>query len=272
MQAATGLVPDSAESNRRVFDEVADTYTDLSLKPAEQRVLDLLGPRLGTMAMLDLGVGAGRTGYSFAPLVRRYVGVDFSPRMIERARQLLGGHENAELVLGDARDLGQIEGGFDFVLFSFNGIDSVGDEDRLRILAEVRRLIAPDGYFLFSSHSMGALPLSPSGYRSPRFASSRLAPLYEAYARLRDIRHGRQVRRINRRLDLATGRERGWIVVPGRGHDFRIHDYYVDPGHQLEQLRQTGFALEAVLDQNGERVELPYGGRDPWLDYLCRPA
>lgn len=272
MSPSPGFVSDSAESNRRVFDGVADTYTDLSLKPAEQRVLELLGPRLGEMSMLDLGVGAGRTGHSFAPLVRRYVGLDFSPRMIERARGLLGDRENVELVLGDARDLGEIEGGFDFVLFSFNGIDSVGDEDRLRILAEVRRVIAPRGHFLFSSHSMGALPLSTRSRRSPRFVDSPLAPLYELYARLRDIRFGRQVRRVNRQLDLDAGRERGWIVVPGRGHDFRIHDYYVDPEHQVEQLRRTGFALEAVLDQEGERVELPYAGRDPWLDYLCRPA
>ncbi len=268
MQSAPGLASDSAESNREVFDEVADDYTDLALKPAEQRVLDLLGPRLGAMAMLDLGVGAGRTGHNFAPLVARYVGVDYSPRMIERARGLLGGRENVELLEGDARDLAGIEGPFDFALFSFNGIDSVGHEDRLRVLAEVRRLLAPDGYFLFSSHSMGALPLTTRRRRSERFAGSHL---YEAFARLRDVPYGRRVRRLNAKLDLNAGRERGWIIVPGMGHGFRVHDYYVDPEQQLEQLRRAGFAAETVYDVAGEEVDLPYGGRDPWLDYLCRP-
>lgn len=269
MQTAPGPTSDSAESNRQVFDGVADSYTDLTLMPAEQRVLDLLGPRLGAMAMLDLGVGAGRTGHTFAPLVARYVGVDFSPRMIERARRLLGGRDNVELVEGDARDLAGIEGPFDFVLFSFNGIDSVGHEDRLRVLAEVRRLLAPDGHFLFSSHSMGALPLTTKRRRSERYSGSRL---YEAFARLRDVPYGRRVRRLNRQLDLDAGRRRGWIIVPGMGHDFQIHDYYVDPEQQLEQLRQSGFAVEAVYDVAGEQVALPHGGRDPWLDYLCRPV
>jgi SAM-dependent methyltransferase len=268
VQTAEGLNPDSAESNRRVFDGVADTYTDLALKPAERRVLDLLGPRLGAMAMLDLGVGAGRTGYTFAPLVGRYVGVDYSPRMIERARGLLGGRENVELLEGDARDLAGIEGPFDFALFSFNGIDAVGHEDRLRVLAEVRRLLAPDGYFLFSSHSMGALPLATRKQRSKRFSGSRL---YEIFARLRDVPYGRRIRRINSGLDLVVGRERGWIVVPGMGHGFRIDDYYVDPEHQLGQLREAGFEVERIFNVAGEEVRLPHGGRDPWLDYLCRP-
>jgi SAM-dependent methyltransferase len=272
VQSAQGLASDSAESNRQVFDGVADSYTDLALKPAEQRVLDLLRPRLGTMAMLDLGVGTGRTGHSFAPLVGRYVGVDYSPRMIERARALLGERENVELLEGDARDLAGIEGPFDFALFSFNGIDAVGHEDRLRVLAEVRRLLAPGGRFLFSSHSMGTLPLSTRKHRSKRFAGSPLAPLYAVYARLNDIPYGRRVRRVNAKLDLEAGRERGWIVVPGMGHGFRVHDYYVDPEHQLEQLREAGFAVEAIYDVAGEEVELPHGGRDPWLDYLCRPV
>jgi ubiquinone/menaquinone biosynthesis C-methylase UbiE len=255
------------DSNKRVFDSVANTYTDLALKPAERRALALLGHRLHEMDMLDLGVGAGRTGYTFAPLVRRYVGLDYSPRMLERARDLLGKDEQVELVLGDASDLSVAEGEFDFVLFSFNGIDAVGHEGRLKILGEVRGALRPDGYFLFSSHSTGALPLDTKQERSPRFRGSRL---YELYARLTDISYGRRIRRINRSLDLKVASERGWIIVPGRGHDFQIDDYYIDPKHQVEQLREVGFDVEAIYDLAGRDVALPFRGRDPWLDYLCR--
>lgn len=257
------------EVNQAVFDREADTYVDLSLKPAEQRVLTLLGERLAGMEMLDLGVGAGRTGYTFAPLVRRYVGLDYSPRMLERARKLIGDHESVELVLGDARDLSALEGEFDFVLFSYNGIDAVGHEDRLKVLAEVRRKLRPDGYFLFSAHSMGALPLETKKARSPRF--SRFPP-YEAYARLTDIRYGKQIRKINRSLDLDAARKRGWVIVPERGHNFQIDDYYVDPVYQAAQLGKAGLEVSVVYDVAGNEVELPYAGRDPWLDYLCRPA
>lgn len=254
--------------NRAVFEREADTYTDFELMPAERRVLELLGDQLPDMEMLDLGVGTGRTAKSFAPLVRRYVGLDYSPRMLELARGNLDGSGNVELVLGDARDLSSIEGEFDFVLFSFNGIDAVGHEDRLRVLAEVHRVLRPGGRFLFSTHSTGSLPLDERKPRSPRFTGK---PGYELFARLRDIPYRRRVRAINRELDLEEARRRGWTIVP-RGHNFQVDDYYVDPEFQVGQLREAGFEVEAIYDVSGRPVELPHSGRDPWLDYLCRPA
>lgn len=258
-----------SETNRSVFDREAHTYTDLALKPAEERGLELLGDRLRGAEMLDLGVGTGRTGHTFAPIVDRYVGLDYSPRMVELARERLGGIEGVEIVQGDARDLSGVGGPFDFVLFSFNGIDAVGHEARLEILSQVRGVLKPDGRFQFSTHSLGALPLDERKPRSPRYAGSRL---YAAFARLRDIPYGRKIRSINARVDLDEARRRGWTIVPERGHDFQVDDYYVDPSYQVEQLRDVGFEVEAIWDVEGEPVELPYRGRSPWLDYLCRPA
>jgi SAM-dependent methyltransferase len=257
-----------AEGNREVFDRVADSYVDLALMPAERTVLSRLGEQLGDFEMLDIGVGAGRTGYTFAPLVRRYVGLDYSPRMLARAEKLLGGRADVELVLGDARDLSSVRGPFDLVLFSFNGIDAVGNEDRLRILAEVRRVLKPGGWFLFSTHSLGTLPLPTKKARSPRFRGN---PAYELFARLRDVRYGRRIRKVNARIDLDAARRRGWVVVEEFGHNFQLDDYYVDPGYQVEQLRELGFEVASVYDTEGHEVDLPFQGRDPWLDYLCQP-
>jgi ubiquinone/menaquinone biosynthesis C-methylase UbiE len=268
-EAANQEVEGSAVDNQRIFDSVADSYVDLALMPAERAALARFGPQLHEFEMLDLGVGAGRTGYTFAPLVHRYVGLDYSPRMLERARRLLGDDARVELILGDARDLSGVGGPFDLVLFSFNGIDAVGHEDRLRILAEVRRVLKPSGHFLFSSHSLGSLPLDAKKARSPRFRGSRA---YELYAKLADIPYGRRIRRINRSLDLAAAHSRGWVVVPGRGHDFTLDDHYIDPTCQAEQLRDAGLELVCVYDVAGREVELPFSGRDPWLDYLCRPS
>ncbi len=254
-------------ANLRVFDEVADDYLDLALKPAERELLKLLGPHLHTMDMLDLGVGAGRTGYTFAALVHRYVGVDQAPRMLARAESLLGADPAVELVLADARDLSGIDGSFDLVLFSFNGIDAVGHEDRQQIFAELRSVMRPGAILLFSTHSLGALPLDTRLPRSARFEGSRL---YALYAALRGVHYARKIRRINRRLDLAAARERGWVIVPGIGHDFRIDDHYIAPEHQVEQLHESGFEVETMYGVDGRVVNLPFGDRDPWLDYLCR--
>jgi ubiquinone/menaquinone biosynthesis C-methylase UbiE len=258
-----------SDDNRDVFDSVADSYTELALMPAEREAMGRLSGSLHEFEMLDIGVGAGRTAYTFAPLVRRYVGVDYSPRMVERARKLIGEDDRVTFVLGDARDLSSLGGTFDFVLFSFNGIDAVGHADRLKILAEVRRVIKPGGYFLFSTHSIGALPLTTRRSPSQRLAGSRI---YDLYARLAQFSYARRVRKVNRTLDLKDAQERGWTVVQKFAHNFKVDDYYVDPTYQAVQLREAGFELETVYDVAGREVQLPYGGRDPWLDYLCRPA
>jgi len=260
-------VSDSAATNQRVFEGVAPTYDDLALKAAERTVLGRFAGAWRNFEMLDLGVGSGRTGWTFAPLVRRYVGIDYAPPMVERARKLLGDDPNVSIEVGDARDLSAVEGSFDFVLFSFNGIDAVGHEDRLQILRAVRAKLKPGGHFLFSTHQLGALPLDRKKERDPARLAS---PAYRAYAALDDFRHGRQADRVNAKLDLTAARERGWTIV-ARGHDFTVEDYYVDPEFQLGQLRECGLEAIAVLDTAGREVTLPFPGRDPWLDYLCRP-
>jgi SAM-dependent methyltransferase len=258
---------DSATANQRVFEGVAASYDDLALKPAERALLGRFAGSWADFEMLDLGVGSGRTGWTFAPLVRRYVGIDYAPPMVERAQRLLGADPNVTIAVGDARDLSAVEGTFDFVLFSFNGIDAVGHEDRLKVLRAVRDKLKPDGHFLFSAHQLGALPLERKKERDP----ARLASFpYRAYAALDDFRHGRQADRVNAKLDLVAARERGWTIV-ARGHNFTVEDHYVDPEFQLTQLRECGLEAIAVLDTAGREVELPFGGRDPWLDYLCRP-
>lgn len=256
------------ESNQKVFDGDAAVFTDMALMPAERAVLRRLVPRLGEIDMLDLGVGTGRTGWTFAPLVRRYVGIDYSPRMIAAAEKRIGGEPGVELMLGDARDLSAVDGEFDFVLFSFNGIDAVSPEDRLRVLDGVRARLRPGGLFLFSTHSLGALPFDTRRPLSPRLAH---IPAYRAYSWFKAIAYARRIRTINRGLDLATARARGWDVVPSMAHNFRITDYYVDLEFQIRQLREHGFDIVAVYDTKGREVNLPHPSRDPWFDFLCAP-
>ena len=256
------------DANQAVFDRDAEIYTDLSLTPPERKVLAEMRERLNEVEMLDLGVGAGRTGYTFAALVRRYVGLDYSPRMIERARQLLGEDDRVELVVGDARDLSSVGGPFDFVQFSFNGIDAVGHEDRLKILSEVRRVLKPDGRFLFSAHSLGALPLTT---KRPRPRHRSLFDIREFLATLEDARYAWRVRKSNRAIDLATARGRGWTVIRDVAHGFGLQVYYVDPVEQLKQLREAGLEEIAIFDEFGRDVDPKAARRDPWFNYLCRP-
>ncbi|MBS1844356.1 MAG: class I SAM-dependent methyltransferase [Actinobacteria bacterium] len=255
------------DRNQILYDRLADFYSDRALLPAERVALGRLGPILAETDMLDLGVGGGRTGYTFAPLVNRYVGLDYSPRMIERARQTIGDDSNVELIVGDARDLSAVRGSFGFVLFSLNGIDAAAPSERPRILAEIHRVLRPDGCLLLSSHSLNALPLTAERSRPARWRNS---TIYRSYAMVDDLRLRLRISRINREIDLVDARRRGWTLVRGRGHP-GVVECYVDPEFQVRQLSEAGFETLMTIGADGRQVEIPYDGPDPWLDYLCEP-
>lgn len=140
--------------------------------------------------ILDLGVGAGRTTGVLASHARRYVGVDYSPRMIAACRARFGGEGAAgdvgvvEFVEADASDLSMFDdGSFDLVVFSFNGIDCLHpDAARLRCLAECHRVLSARGVLLFSSHNPRSLVVrskpGPGGAaRAKRFLRAAVATL-----------------------------------------------------------------------------------------------
>ncbi|MPZ34530.1 MAG: methyltransferase domain-containing protein [Rhodospirillales bacterium] len=72
------------------------------LQPPEQTLLDELGPDLGRMEMLDLGVGAGRTAWHFAPQAKSYLGLDYARTMVERCQHDLPAYR---FIVGNASDL-----------------------------------------------------------------------------------------------------------------------------------------------------------------------
>jgi SAM-dependent methyltransferase len=255
----------TGSADAATWDRLSDAYTsDLSLTRPERSLLEQLRGAWQDLDMLDLGVGAGRTAYTFAALARRYVGVDFSPRMIERARRVVAEDDRTSFVVRDVRDLSPWHGqSFGVVLFSFNGIDAVDPGDRALVLAEVRKVIADDGLFAFSSHSLHALPLDIH-LRRP----SLRAPLSSTY---RSMRRTLGLARANRQLDLERAQERGWALVRDGAHDFSLLLCYVSPAYQVAQLAQAGFPSCRILDMSGRAVDADAPGRDPHLFYIARP-
>jgi SAM-dependent methyltransferase len=111
------------------------------------------------MSILDIGVGGGRTTPYLAELSRDYVGVDYSEAMVEACRSR---YPDQRFEWGDAADLSMFEdASFDAVIFSFNGIDTLGAEGRSRCLSEIARVLRDDGIFIFSSHNARRLVVAP---------------------------------------------------------------------------------------------------------------
>jgi SAM-dependent methyltransferase len=248
-----------------VWDRLVGEYAErLALDPPERALVVELRTQLPTMAVLDIGVGAGRTAYTLAALAGRYVGIDFSAAMIDRARALVGEDDRVSFEVADARNLSRFHGeDFGLVLFSFNGIDSVTHEERMTILREVRQVVADDGLFAFSAHSLLAFPLS-SALRRPSLVN----PLRSSY---RSVYRSVRLAMLNRRFDLEAARQRGWARLRDDAHGFSLVQYYVMPAVQVEQLEASGFGAPRILDMRGREVDPASPGRDPYLFYICRP-
>ena len=100
-------------------------------------------------AILDIGVGAGRTAPHLAPGASLYVGIDYSQAMVDAARRRFPG---LDFRWGDAANLFDFEEGrFDLVVFSFNGMSYLpSDETRGSAFGETARVLKPGGKFIFS--------------------------------------------------------------------------------------------------------------------------
>jgi SAM-dependent methyltransferase len=112
------------------------------------QIVRWLGLRAG-QRVLDVGCGAGRYARALAVRGLRVTGLDLSGAMIEEAKErspMLPG--SPTYVLGDARRMGfheQFEGAIS-MFTSLGYFDDPGDD--LRILAGVRRALAPGGRFV----------------------------------------------------------------------------------------------------------------------------
>ncbi len=94
------------------------------LYPAEASVIERFDGSWPSIRMLDIGIGAGRTTAHFAPLAGEYVGVDYGAAFVEHCREVFGESESVRFSVADAREFDTLGlGRFDFILFSFNGID-----------------------------------------------------------------------------------------------------------------------------------------------------
>lgn len=223
-------------------------YERLSeLQPPERTILDLVAPSLGRARMLDLGVGGGRTTVHFAPRTADYVGADYSVGMAAASQARFAEYRFS---VADARALPFPDGSFDFVLFSFNGIDYVSHDDRRRVLAEVHRVVTEGGCFAFSTHNIDNAPSLLSW--TPRVG-------------VRTTLRQWKLRKINPPLREIASRD--WIVLQDGALQGGLQTYYVRRDEQLRQLEKAGFRNVRVFQLDGEPAR--EGATDAWLYYLC---
>ncbi len=219
-----------------------------ALYPAETALLAEFGDRLATARLLDLGIGTGRTTLNLAPRVAHYVGLDYSPAMVERARARCPG---LDLHVGDARALTAFDdASFDVVLFSFNGLDYVDHSGRQQVLAEVHRVLKAGGVFLFSSHNRDVAVPAAHAFCNLKLSRhpARLAKGLLGYG------HGilNSARLKSREVEAPDHALRN-----DAANHFGLLTYYIRPVDQIRQLHAHGFTAITAHGLAGQLLSKP---------------
>lgn len=260
----TGFASDLTHATYESPDIVALYARPDGLQKPEETLLSRLRPSLGSMDMLDIGVGGGRTTRHFAPLVRSYLGVDYSSAMIARC------HEEFPafcFAVADARRLEPVpDESCDLVLFSYNGIDHLDVHERGMALGEMRRVLRPGGLMVYSSHNANYLPAIVERFRFRIHSNLRETLRSLKWSSVFWAKNGL----LQYRMPLAAGR------VHDGTHSFRSSAlYYIRPDLGVAELRRLGM-VDISCAGNESRDFVP--GDDPglahdpnpWIYYVSR--
>jgi ubiquinone/menaquinone biosynthesis C-methylase UbiE len=263
-------------NSKKIYSDYAQR--DYLEKP-EIAILDELFCQLASMDMLDMGVGGGRTTSYFAPVAKSYIGADYASQMVKVCKEKF--KDKYKFIESDVRSMDEFgDNSFDFVLFSFNGIDSFGHQDRLKALKEIRRVLKNNGYFCFSSHNLNWKNLhnlfsfklndynnkNMYGIKNPikrqtyilktKYRAFRLALLNKSF-KMTDL--------------IARLREKDYGYIYDNSLNGKAKIYYISYQEQLRQLKRAGFIEIFSYSRNGlkttDKEELNNGG---WIYYLCK--
>lgn len=260
---------DISSFNKRTSQEadVIDFYrSEVGLQKPEQSILNLLRDRLKKAKMLDIGVGAGRTTLYFANLVKEYIGIDYSEGMIDACEARFPTMSGSwTFQVGDARNLRDFPRDyFDFILFSFNGIDALSHRDRLKALKEIKRVGRPGGFFVFSSHNL-------NGVRQRLTEQFKIKLSLNLIETANSLKNFLLLKITNKSLKKMEEGEHA--IISDGAHQFRLKNYYIKPESMINQLNKIGFKdirVYSLVDgrEIKKAIQLKEA-TDCWLYYLC---
>lgn len=254
------------------------------LSEAEIQIIEDLKQYLPKFNMLDMGVGGGRTTGYFLPMVNSYIGADYAPNMIAECRKKYRNKKIFEVV--DVRNMSKFSDNmFDFILFSYNGIDSFDLKDRETALGEIKRVLKNEGLFCFSSHNINWTGLynlfkfkniyEKLVFKSDQRKSKFLKPIVKLIsffkAILINIKLDIQNKSFNIKFHIDQLKEEGYGNLIDNSLNGKAKIFYISFKSQIKQLKKFGFKNISAYSVNGIKTEdeneLNKGG---WIYYLCQ--
>lgn len=98
-------------------------------------------------SVLEIGVGTGRLAIRTAPLCEKFVGIDISPKTVDRARENLSEQNNATILLGDFLTF-DFDEDFDVI---YSSLTFMHIEDKQKAIDKVTSLLKKGGLFVLST-------------------------------------------------------------------------------------------------------------------------
>jgi ubiquinone/menaquinone biosynthesis C-methylase UbiE len=273
----------SAATNLATYNapEVAAHYATLDyLTPCERVLFETYIP--AGSAILDLGVGGGRTTPYLAKRASRYVGVDYAPAMVKACEAKFRNVKfpKLEFKVADAANLSIFpDASFDVVVFAFNGIDYVlPDQSRRSCFAHVHRVLKANGVFIFSSHNARAVLIPPRWNRkrlqqaARRFSADSKILYWLGLVLLTSARSAwafaqaarATLQRILKRIPSGTfWRGEGSLVDSAHGG---LLTHYGTPSCVVNELGALHFRSERILGEDYPEASHPY--TTDWYYYV----
>jgi ubiquinone/menaquinone biosynthesis C-methylase UbiE len=239
--------------NRKTMrNSVASYLVYDEINAAEQVVFSKIGEQYKDKAILDVGVGGGRTTAALTKISANYIGVDYVPEMVAACRARFP-HVRFEQV--DARSMPQFaDRSFDVIVFACNGVSMVDHSGRLAILKEMRRLLAVGGVFMFSTYNRNSAEYE-RGFSTPDFMATK-NPIKYAVRGVRFVAntvYGLFNRLRYRRFEIRTEE---YAMINDRCHDYATMLYYITAENQIRQLKSVGFeSLPLIYDSVGRLAD-----------------
>jgi SAM-dependent methyltransferase len=210
---------------------------------AEAEVITRLLELRAGMRVLDVPCGDGRIAGRLARGGCEVVGIDYTPRFIELARER---HPRATFLLGDMREL-DYDAEFDAVVNWFTSFGYFDSDTNDAVLVAFARALRPGGRLIVELHNPAHLAriLALTGGRSASIAERDGDLMADRFS-----------------IDAETGRSRTERFVVRDGHVRRL-EFTLEqvPAEQLtERLRSAGFDDVQLFGARGSAFE-PDGPR-----------
>ncbi len=226
------------------YDRIARLYDPWSASVVEDVAFYLERARRSGGPVVELGVGTGRIAIPVAADGIQVIGVDSSEGMLAVARERaeLAGVE-LDLRHGDLRDP-PVEGPVPLVLAPFRSLLHMETEpDRIAAVRAVRRLLEPNGRFVFDVFNPGREDITET--------------------------HGRWLEREPGIFERADWNERTRTLilrVRGEGVESELSLAWISVGEWRELLGAEGFVVEGLY---GWFDETPWAGHEDSI-FVCR--